>query len=550
MNRGPLKIGILLNTKNIPAWEYVILEKLVVAKYANVEVLIQLQDNRSGKLKFFSAEKFKWLNMLIYLHVMLDKIIFKGWSHHSIPKNISSLLNGIITININGNNKKLDNQFLKEDYELIKKYNLDVILKFGRYPIPFELNRLAKFGIWYHNIDSSSVQLPFGYIELINKSPTTKIILYVSSPDYKDSTILYQSQSYTDDLSITKNQQITNWRASLFIPRILEKICNSGEIFFKDSIEKNNDSLYREGQKISSYVFVSGLLNLAFSFFKQKAQKISLNEHWFILFKTGEFCPISDSFENHKVIESPKDRFWADPFVVSKENRHYIFIEDYPYEKQKGHIALLELGPNGQLLNTEKIIEQPYHMSYPFVFDVDGQYFMIPETIENHTIELYKCTNFPYKWEYEMNLMEDIYAVDSTVFRYMGKWWLFTNIDETRGLSSNNDELFLFYTDNIFKPDWVSHPMNPVVTDVTRARPAGKIFISDDKIYRPSQDCSEDYGNALNLNEITKLNEFEYSEKVVSKVRANWNKNMQRIHTYNFDENISVIDGYCKIRKA
>ena len=103
--------------------------------------------------------------------------------------------------------------------------------------------------------------------------------------------------------------------------------------------------------------------------------------------------------------------------------------------------------------------------------------------------------------------------------------------------------------DNIFKPDWISHPMNPVVSDVTRARPAGKIFISNHKIYRPSQDCSENYGNALNISEITKLSESEYSEKLISKVRANWNKNMQRIHTYNFDDNISVIDGFTKIWK-
>ena len=77
----------------------------------------------------------------------------------------------------------------------------------------------------------------------------------------------------------------------------------------------------------------------------------------------------------------------------------------------------------------------------------------------------------------------------------------------------------------------------------------GKIFISNHKIYRPSQDCSENYGNALNISEITILNESEYSEKLVSKVRANWNKNKQRIHTYNFDDHISVIDGFTNIWK-
>jgi hypothetical protein len=96
--------------------------------------------------------------------------------------------------------------------------------------------------------------------------------------------------------------------------------------------------------------------------------------------------------------------------------------------------------------------------------------------------------------------------------------------------------------------NWTPHPSNPIITDVRTARPAGRIFIHDQKIYRPSQDCSGSYGKAFNLNEITILNEREYSEKMISKIGAKSESGQAGTHTFNFDENITLIDVYtfCK----
>ncbi len=37
---------------------------------------------------------------------------------------------------------------------------------------------------------------------------------------------------------------------------------------------------------------------------------------------------------------------------------------------------------------------------------------MIPETSANKTVELWKCTDFPLKWEKHSNLLEGIEAVE------------------------------------------------------------------------------------------------------------------------------------------
>src|SRR5690606_21018624 len=109
-----------------------------------------------------------------------------------------------------------------------------------------------------------------------------------------------------------------------------------------------------------------------------------------------------------------------------------------------------------------------------------------PETSENKTIELYKCVDFPYKWELSKVLMNNVSAVDSTILKHNNKYWLFCNIKENEGASSL-DELFLFYSDSLQEGEWISHPLNPIVSDVSQSRPAGHIFKENGRLYRPSQ---------------------------------------------------------------
>ena len=140
-----------------------------------------------------------------------------------------------------------------------------------------------------------------------------------------------------------------------------------------------------------------------------------------------------------------------------------------------------------------------------------------------------------------MTLMKDVKAVDTTIYFYKNKYWLFTNIIENEG-ASTWDELFLFYSDNLETTNWQPHPMNPIVSDVRRARPAGNIFLHNGKIIRPSQDCSKRYGYGIRLNEIKILNEDEYVENEIDFIGPGWETKVKAVHTINFKNNLTVID--------
>ena len=94
----------------------------------------------------------------------------------------------------------------------------------------------------------------------------------------------------------------------------------------------------------------------------------------------------------------------------------------------------------GNYSNPTRILEKDYHMSYPFLFEHKNELYMIPETSKNKTIDLYKCVDFPEKWEFKLTLIKDIEAVDSTILFHNNLFWLFCNV-RNRNVQTNYDEL-------------------------------------------------------------------------------------------------------------
>ena len=252
------------------------------------------------------------------------------------------------------------------------------------------------------------------------------------------------------------------------------------------------------------------------------------------------------SWADFKSILPPTDRIWADPFIWVHEGHNFIFIEEKLFSEPYGHIICLALDDQMNVIFNQVVLERPYHLSYPFVFEHDDQLYMIPETKDNHAIELYKCQQFPNQWVFEKTLIGSVDAVDATLIEKQGKWWLFANI-ETDG--SSWDSLHLFYSDHPLSDKWTSHPQNPIVKDVHKARPAGRITSRDGNLIRPSQDCSARYGYATNFNRITILTETDYAETCEWTFKPPKKGNILATHTWNEANGIIAIDAVMRNRK-
>jgi len=271
-------------------------------------------------------------------------------------------------------------------------------------------------------------------------------------------------------------------------------------------------------------------------------------DQWVILTAKNQNID-SLSWSDFTPLDPPPDRYWADPFVLMRDGLYYLFIEEKMYKTKKGHISCLILGANGKILSNKIVLEHPYHLSYPFLFEYENQLYMMPESAQNRSLDIYRCVEFPHHWEFVQPLMTDIYAVDATLLERAGKWWLFMNTKE-QDKSSSLDQLFLFYADNPLAQEWTPHPLNPIVTDFKRARPGGAFFSHQNNLHRPSQDNWIRYGYALNFNRITKLSETEYEEVCESRFEPLARKKILATHTFNSAEKMIVIDAKIRRRKT
>ena len=173
-------------------------------------------------------------------------------------------------------------------------------------------------------------------------------------------------------------------------------------------------------------------------------------------------------------LRPPKDRYWADPFPLHLGTSYYLFFEEFLYSAEKGRIVVSEMPAGGAWSEPRVALEQPYHLSYPCVFSWQGQWFLVPESAANRTIELWRAADFPCRWEYQAALFQHVYATDSTLLEIEGRLWMFTCMAAAGARAY--DDLFLFHATDPRGP-WIPHRRNPVVSDARFARPAGKPFL-------------------------------------------------------------------------
>ena len=233
-------------------------------------------------------------------------------------------------------------------------------------------------------------------------------------------------------------------------------------------------------------------------------------------------------------------RFYADPFPVVWQGRTFLFVEEFEHMKGKGVVSVVEMGPQGPLGAPQVVLEQPGHLSYPNVFEADGEMWMIPESGSAGTIDLFRATSFPGGWRREATLVSGVCANDATLFARDGKWWMFATVRDGEG--SYSDSLWL-WTAPDFRGPWTAHALNPVMVDSASARPAGRMFAQGGSLWRPVQDCRRGYGAAMALARVDRLDEGGFSQTIAAVLRPGAGWPGRRVHTYNEAGGFEFIDG-------
>ncbi|MCD9526044.1 hypothetical protein [Photobacterium carnosum] len=238
-----------------------------------------------------------------------------------------------------------------------------------------------------------------------------------------------------------------------------------------------------------------------------------------------------------KFIKYNKNELMADPFIYYKEDKYYVFYEALNYDVNRGYINVGVLDQNNGLLKDIKtIISDDYHFSFPFIFEYEDDLYIVPESSENRTIDLYKCVDFPYGWKKVRTLINKISAVDTILHFENNQCYLFTS-EKVDGCTYN-DELSIYTSNDLLNDDFLRVEESPVVTDVALARNAGAFIHDKNKYYRVSQDCSRRYGFKVNMMRVNSFNNYKESLEY----KLDLPKNAIAMHTYNKVKDIEIVD--------
>jgi len=261
---------------------------------------------------------------------------------------------------------------------------------------------------------------------------------------------------------------------------------------------------------------------------------------WALYFGRGDIA--TTPLDNLREARASSNDYWADPFLWRWQGRLYVFFEAYNYPTALGRIAVGELTENGfELLGD--VLATPYHVSYPFLVEHAGDLLMIPESVAVNRVEIWRCIEFPHRFERIATAFEGQQIADLTLFCRDGQWWAFCAM-ASDGVRDMNSELYAFAVDGPLLREVVPHKRNPIVTDSRHSRPGGRIFERDGRWYRPSHNNSHGvYGYGLNLKEITALTPDDFEEVPVRAIRPDFSSGLIGTHHLDSCDDVFVIDG-------
>jgi hypothetical protein len=227
-------------------------------------------------------------------------------------------------------------------------------------------------------------------------------------------------------------------------------------------------------------------------------------------------------------------RYFADPFVVEEAGVAYVFCEEYPYATGKGVISVFALDDEGNPGPPRVALERAHHLSYPFVFRAVGEIWMMPESGQTRTLELYRADPFPFRWTLERVLLSGVEIADATPFAWNGDWWLSATGGEAAGASWDN--LSLYRSSSPLGP-WTPAFDGPALIDASAARPAGRVFENEGALWRPAQDCRAGYGSGLVFCRIDALAPGKFRQTPVRRFASPGG-----LHTFNMTDRFAAID--------
>jgi hypothetical protein len=522
-------LGVVLDSSRVPEWIYHLIEKLSSCSAIEPLLLVLENDSKGAARSEGGPVLFRcWAALDRWVRqAETDALRSRDWRLLSRSRSIPVLLL----------QTRDATHLLDGDIARIKEANLDLILYLGRDVPGAELSACASLCAW--SVQNGTTEVPDQSWDLFEGNLHSLYGPQIIEQRQSRARVVYRSSGTPYLLSLAVTQNDAYWEIAHFL---VTQLSDPDRLRAEAQLRSEDNAIQQEMfRTLSNLRMARFLMQWTMRTLRHELMKRLFREHWSIAIQAKPNMPKMISDRGFRIMRPPPDRFYADPFLIERNGRTYLFFEDYKFSSRKGVVSCCEVDSEGNCTKPRVVLERTYHLSYPFLFTWQGEIYMIPETRDNGTIEMYRANDFPYSWVHEAVLMSDVAAIDSTLLHHHDKWWLFT-----AGVFDHappEKTLCLFFADSPWGP-WSAHPKNPIVSDVCHARPAGCLYFDNGQLIRPGQDCSKSYGYAVQLHRVDVLSETDYQETHLASITPDWIPGSTGTHTLNQNSEYRVMD--CK----
>jgi hypothetical protein len=547
-DRPPLRVGLLLDGPRVSRFAAGIIQDIRQSDFARIAYLVYKEPEAPRPpAPWYAplADAGRRKHLAFTLYQKLDRRWFPIAADPTEAVDCSRLLAGVDQTSVAPIVKGFTDRFPPEAVAAIRARDLDVILRFGFRIIRGDILEAARYGVWsFHHDDNEFYRGgPAQFWELVEGNPLSGVTLQVLTDKLDAGQVLTKGIFATRrGLSLRQNRVRPYFASRYFVIQKLKELHEHGwdrlrARMLPDAPYQGRRTLYRRPTNGETAAWlVPALARKALARPFRKGQLTFWNV---ALRRGGDLAKGRGGLEQFHWLEPPAGHFWADPFLVRHGGATWLFFEDFIYADKLGVISAAELDGAGRPERVREVLRRPYHQSYPFVFEHEGRWYLIPETGRNHAVELYQADDFPRGWRLQKVLASGFKAIDPTLWIDGDRCWWFITVEEPVGAGQM---LLLFWSDGLLG-EWHYHPANPISADVRNVRGAGRIFADGGRLIRPSQDCALSYGHSFRLNQIETLDERGYRERPLAAIAPGWVAGMVGTHTYNRAGDWEAIDG-------
>ena len=428
-------------------------------------------------------------------------------------------------------------RFGDEDLEKIRREEFDVLIRCGSGILKGPILTSARLGIlsFHHGNNLINRGGPAGFWEVFHRQGTSGYIVQRLSEELDGGDVILRGNVPTQRTHLL-NAAMLFAKSFQALRSLLLDIARTGQLPAAEPHYPYSGKLLVQPRLAELVSYMSRQMGRSIT--ARARRMFRYQERWGICYAPTDWRKAV--LWRGIQVKTPPGHFLADPFVATHSGRTVVFAEDYDYAVGRAHITAIELTAEGAKPLGD-VVKEPFHLSFPYLFEVDGKLYMCPESRAARQIRIYECTDFPLQWKLAAVAMNDVDAVDSMIFRKDDRWWLMTNISRN-GASECGSELHLFWSHTPLAGEWEPHARNPIVADPGVARNGGLLNGGAD-LYRVAQNRQFDsYGTSAQLFRILRIDPTDYLEQAVCNIQPGFSAGISGTHHLHSNGHYSVWD--------